>query len=82
MQCGHHGDSNTQAQEDVGTDRTITAASADSSDYSESNVKYAQDKRVDADIATDKRKHNEAVVFSTIPTSLYAHRAAYRSHPQ
>ncbi len=47
-----------QAQENVGKDKRIKAASADSGYYSESNVEYAQDKKIDVYIATGKIKHN------------------------
>jgi len=50
-----------KAQENVGKDKRIKAASADSSYYSESNVKYAQDRKIDAYIATEKLKHTDAV---------------------
>jgi len=48
-----------KAQENVGEDNKIKAASADNSYYSESNVKYAEDKTIDAYIATGKIKHND-----------------------
>jgi transposase len=51
-----------KAQENVGKDKRIKAASADSSYYSESNVKYAESKKIDAYIATEKVKHNYPVV--------------------
>ena len=50
------------AQENVVEDKKIKAASADSSYYSESNVKYAQDKKIDAYIATCKIKHTDPAV--------------------
>jgi transposase len=50
-----------KAQQNVGDDRTIKAASADSSYYSESNVKYAEAKKIDAYIATEKVKHTDRV---------------------
>ena len=50
-----------QAQENVGEDKRIKAASADSGYYSESNVEYAQDKEIDVYIATGKIKHNAPV---------------------
>ncbi len=50
-----------QAQENVGRDKRIKAASADSGYYSESNVAYAQDKEIDVYIATGKIKHNAPV---------------------
>jgi transposase len=49
-----------KAQENVGKDKRIKAASADSSYYSESNVKYARDRKIDAYIATGKLKHTDA----------------------
>jgi transposase len=50
-----------KSQENVGEDKTIKAASADSSYYSESNVKYAEGKKIDAYIATGKIKHTDPV---------------------
>jgi len=50
-----------QAQDNVGKDETIKAASADSGYYSESNVEYARDKKIDVYIATGKIKHNAPV---------------------
>jgi transposase len=51
-----------KSQANVGKDKTIKAASADTGYYSESNIKYAQDKRIDAYIATEKVKHNAPAV--------------------
>ena len=50
-----------KSQENIGEDKTIKAASADSSYYSESNVKYAEGKKIDAHIATGKIKHTDPV---------------------
>jgi len=50
-----------QAQENVGQDQTIKAVSTDSGYYSESNVKFAEDKQIDAYIATQRIKHNDPV---------------------
>lgn len=50
-----------QAQENVGEDKKIKAASADSGYYSESNVKFAEDKKIDAYIATKRNKHSDSV---------------------
>jgi len=50
-----------QAQENVGQDKKIKSALADSSYYSESNVKFAEDKKIDAYIATKRIKHNDPV---------------------
>ncbi|GAH87392.1 unnamed protein product, partial [marine sediment metagenome] len=50
-----------QTQENVGKDKRIKAASADSGYYSESNVEYAQDNEIDVYIATGKIKHNAPV---------------------
>ena len=50
-----------QAQENVGEDKKIEAASADSGYYSESNVKFAEDKKIDAYIATGRIKHSEII---------------------
>ena len=47
-----------KAQENVGKDKRIKAASADAGYYSESNIEYAEDKEIDAYIATGKVKHN------------------------
>jgi hypothetical protein len=48
-----------QAQDNVGRDKKIKAASADSGYYSETNVKYSEDKKIDAYIATKRTKHND-----------------------
>lgn len=48
-----------KTKENVGEDERIKAASADNSYYSESNIKYAEDKKIDAYIATGKIKHND-----------------------
>jgi transposase len=50
-----------KAQENVGKDKKIKAASADSSYYSESNVEYAQEEKIDAYIATERLKHTDPV---------------------
>lgn len=50
-----------RAQENVREDKKIKAASADSSYYNETNVEYAQDKKIDAYIATEKLKHTDHV---------------------
>jgi len=55
-----------QAQDNVGQDKKIKAASADSGYYSETNVKFAEDKEIDAYIATKRTKHNDPV--SKIPS--------------
>jgi len=47
-----------KSQENVGKDKRIKAVSADTGYYSESNIKYAQDKGIDAYIATEKVKHS------------------------
>ena len=47
-----------KAQENVGKDKRIKAASADTGYYSESNIEYAEEKEIDAYIATEKVKHN------------------------
>lgn len=62
-----------KAQENVGKDKTIKAASADNSYYSESNVKFAEGKKIDAYIATGKIKHSDPLVESPrgrIPKNL------------
>ncbi len=50
-----------QIQENVGEDKKIKAASADTGYYSESNVKFAEDKNIDAYIATKRNKHSDSV---------------------
>jgi hypothetical protein len=50
-----------QVQDTVGEDKNIKAPSADSGYYSESNVRFAQDKKIDAYIATGRIKHNDPV---------------------
>ena len=47
-----------KAQENAGKDKRIKAASADTGYYSESNIEYAEDKQIDAYIATEKVKHS------------------------
>lgn len=51
-----------QAQENVGEDKKIKVASADSGYYSESNVKFAEDKKIDTYIATKRTKHSDLVM--------------------
>ena len=51
-----------QAQDNVGRDKRIKAASADSGYYSESNVRFAEDKKIDVYIATERTKHNDPVM--------------------
>jgi hypothetical protein len=51
-----------KTQENVGKDKRIKAASADTGYYSESNIEYAEQRKVDAYIATEKVKHNALVV--------------------
>jgi transposase len=48
-----------QSQENVGEDKKIKAASADSGYYSESNVHFAEGQDIDAYIATQRTKHND-----------------------
>jgi transposase len=50
-----------QAEQNIGKDKKIKAASADSGYYSESNVKFAEDKNIDAYIATKKNKHSDSI---------------------
>jgi hypothetical protein len=50
-----------QAQDNIGQDKKIKAAWADSGYYSESNVKFAEDKQIDVYIATRRMKHNDPV---------------------
>ena len=50
-----------QSQENVGEDKKIKAASADSGYYSESNVQFAEGKDIDAYIATKRTKHSDPV---------------------
>ncbi len=42
-------------------DKKIKVASADSGYYSESNVKFAEDKNIDVYIATKRNKHSDSV---------------------
>jgi hypothetical protein len=51
-----------QSQENVGEDKKIKAASADSGYYSESNVKFAEDKKIDAYMATKRTKHSDPIL--------------------
>ena len=53
-----------KAQKNIGRDKRIKAASADSSYYSESNVRYAQSKKIDAYIATERIKHTDPAAKS------------------
>lgn len=50
-----------QSQANVGEDKKIKAASADSGYYSESNVQFAEGKDIDAYITTEKTKHSDPV---------------------
>lgn len=50
-----------QVQDNVGEDKKIKAVSADSGYYSESNVSFAQDRKIDAYIATGRMRHNAPV---------------------
>ena len=50
-----------QTQENVGEDKKIKLASADTGYYSESNVKFAEDKKIEAYIATKRNKHSDPV---------------------
>jgi transposase len=50
-----------QTQENVGQDKKIRSASTDSGYYSESNVQFAEDKKIDAYIATKRIKHSDPV---------------------
>jgi myosin heavy subunit len=50
-----------KAQDNVGREKNIKAASDDSGYYSESNVEYGQDKEIDVYIASGKIKHNAPV---------------------
>jgi transposase len=51
-----------KAQRNIGEDKRIKAVSSDTGYYSESNVEYAEEKRIDAYIATEKVKHNAPAV--------------------
>jgi len=42
----------------VGKDKRVKAVSSDTGYYSESNIEYAKEKKIDAYIATEKVKHN------------------------
>jgi len=50
-----------RVQENIGEGKKIKAASADSGYYSESNVKFAKDRKIDAYIAAERIKHNDSV---------------------
>jgi len=50
-----------QTQENVGADKKIKAASADSGYFSESNVQFAQGRKIDVYIATGRIKHNDVM---------------------
>ena len=51
-----------KTQQNIGEDKRIKAVSSDTGYYSESNVEYAKEKRIDAYIATEKVKHNAPAV--------------------
>ena len=51
----------TQAKENIGRRGRINKVSADSGYYSEENVKWAEEQKLDAYIATGRLKHNERV---------------------
>jgi hypothetical protein len=51
-----------QTLENVGKDKKIKSVSTDSGYYSESNVKFAEDKKIDAYIATKRTKHSDTVM--------------------
>jgi transposase len=53
-----------KTQQNIGEDKRIKAVSSDTGYYSESNVEYAKEKRIDAYIATEKVKHNAPSVKS------------------
>jgi transposase len=53
-----------KAQENAGEDSTIKAVLADTGYYSEWNVKYAEDEKIDAYIATAKLRHTDSVPAS------------------
>src|SRR4030066_86820 len=50
-----------QARDNGGHDKSIKAASADNGYHSESNVQFAEDRQIDAYIATRRIKHNDSV---------------------
>ena len=50
-----------KAQRNIGEDKRIKAVSSDSGYYSQSNVEYSQEKRIDAYIATEKVQYNAPV---------------------
>jgi transposase len=50
-----------QAQENVGRDKEIKSASADSGYFSESNVQFAEAMKIDVYIATGRIKHNDVI---------------------
>ena len=51
-----------QARENIGDDKTINSVSADSGYFSETNVQFAEDRKIDAYIATKRIKHNDPVI--------------------
>ena len=51
-----------KTQRNIGEDKRIKAVSSDTGYYSQSNVKYAEEKRIDAYIAPEKVKHNAPAV--------------------
>ena len=50
-----------QTQENVGKDKKIVSASADSGYYSEANVQFAERINIDAYIATKRNKHSDTI---------------------
>lgn len=53
-----------QAEENIGDDKTIISVSADSGYFSETNVEFAEDRKIDPYIATNRIKHSDPVIKS------------------
>ena len=53
-----------QAEENIGDDKTITSVSADSGYFSETNMQFAEDRKIDPYIATNRIKHSDPVIKS------------------
>jgi len=51
-----------QAEDNIGDDKTITSVSADSGYFSETNVEFAEDRKIDPYIATTRIKHSDPVI--------------------
>ena len=51
-----------KAGNNIGDDRTINSVSADSGYFSETNVQFAEDRKIDAYIATRRIKHSDPMI--------------------